>query len=87
MLKFSGIYRKLLVLMVLSGSLFVFSSSNSVSASICCTDLHAMCDQAYDYCVIDCNMYQGIPTKYAQCVGACESSRFNCLSAACNITC
>ncbi len=87
MLKFAGIYRKLLVLMVLSGSLFVFSSSNSVSASICCTDLHAICDQWYDNCVLDCNMYQGIPTKYAQCVSACESSRLTCLGFNCDITC
>ena len=83
----AGIYRKVLILTVLAGSLFVFSSANSASASICCTDLHTICDQNYDNCVLDCNVYQGIPAKYAQCVGVCQSNRFNCLSASCDITC
>jgi hypothetical protein len=76
-----------MVLAVLSGSLFIFSSLNPASASICCTDLHAICDQWYDDCVEDCNVYQGIPVKYAICVNACESSRFNCYGFNCDITC
>jgi hypothetical protein len=80
MLKFTGIYRKLLVLAVLSGSLFVFSSSNSASASIiCCTEVQAYCDQLYGYCALDCNVDLGIPAKYAECIAACESSRLTCL--------
>lgn len=81
----SGIYRKLLILTVLSGSLFVVSSLNPVSALPCCSDLH--CESNYDSCALNCNVYQGVPAKYAQCIGACEDALTACWAIHCDHGC
>ena len=74
----SGIYRKLMVLTVLSGSLFMFSSLNSASAIPCCAPLYAACNNAYNTCVTNCNVYLGIPPKYAICVDSCDKGLLAC---------
>jgi hypothetical protein len=85
----SGICRKLMILTVLSGSLFIFSSLNSASALHCCSPLFAACNSAHNSCVLDCNLYQGVPAKYAQCVGACDAALLACQADAepCDHTC
>ncbi len=84
------IYRKFLILAVLSGSLFVFSSVNRAGAADpCCGPRLDACDNAYSTCVINCHVYIGIPPKYAECTSACELVHLNCYMAAepCNPTC
>jgi hypothetical protein len=71
-------YRKLMILAVLSGSLFAFSSLNTISAIPCCSPRYAACDVAHDSCVANCNMYLGIPAKYAQCVDLCDKGLLAC---------
>ncbi len=81
------IYRKCLILAVLAGSLFIFTSLNRVSAIPCCIPMYEACEATYSTCVINCNVYQGIPAKYAQCVSACDGPYYACLARDCNPTC
>ena len=80
MLKFisSGLYRKFLVLAVLSVSLFVLSSANRASAIPCCAPFFTACDNAYTSCVSGCHLYIGIPTKYALCLDNCDKAKLAC---------
>ena len=77
------IYRKILMLAVLSVSLFVLSSTNqsasrSATAIPCCGSLFEICDEEYESCVLDCHLYIGVPSKYAECLGNCKIDQFNC---------
>ncbi len=80
MLKFisSGLYRKLLVLTVLSVSLFVLSSANRSAALPCCQPFITACDNAHATCVVNCNVYIGIPPKYAICIDSCDKAQMAC---------
>lgn len=74
------IYRKLLVLCLLSVGLFIAASANldRASAVPCCSS----CEPAYDACVADCAYhYPQNPARYAQCVSLnCDPSYNWCLS-------
>ena len=81
MLKFANlkIYRKLLILMILAGSLLAVSSSGRTAAMPCCND---HCEVAYDSCTTFCNVhYQNNPGRMAQCLEQCDDDYNACLIA------
>ena len=86
----SKIYRKLLILMVLSGSIFVLSSSNRATALPYCCPLWEACDNEAEICFAYCDYhYQQNPLRHAQCVGICEDEHSQCYQDAlpCNPDC
>ena len=77
-----SVYRRMLILMILTGSLFAFSLPQAISALPCCAPLYAACNSAHNSCVANCNIYSGIPAKYAQCVDQCDKALLACQAAA-----
>jgi len=75
----SKISRKLLILAVLSGSLFVFSSLNRVAAIPCCGD---HCINEFNACTAYCySHYANKPYRIPQCLDNCDEDYQNCLIA------
>jgi hypothetical protein len=73
------IYRKFLMLAVLSVSLFVLSSTNqSATLPLCCTLWHA-CDDESLSCAWGCAalFLPQSPTKYQECASECEAENFS----------
>jgi hypothetical protein len=73
------LYRKFLILAILSGSLFVTSSLNNAAATIpyCCPLWHACDDEIYG-CYVNCNWLINNPPRYQQCTAACDDANFQC---------
>jgi hypothetical protein len=77
-----SVYRRLLILVMLTGALFVFSLPERTLALPCCGPLFAACNSAHSSCVSDCHVYMGVPAKYAQCVDQCDKGLLACQAAA-----
>jgi hypothetical protein len=81
MFKLPGLklYRKFLILAVLSGSLLAFSSFNQAATLPYCCPLWHHCDEVAEGCFLECAyIYPPTTTRYQQCITACENANFQC---------
>ncbi len=70
------IYRKFLILAVLSGSVFLFSSAFRTAALPCCAPRWAVCMNTYNLCVLGCATLDR--PQHDICVENCEAALLNC---------
>jgi hypothetical protein len=69
------LYRKLLILCVITAGVFVLSANVRVSAVPCCN----ACEPAYDECLTWCSGEEWKPQFYSYCVATyCEPAYYTC---------
>lgn len=80
MFKFTGLklYRKFMILAVLSGSLLAFTSLNQAATQPFCCPLWHACDDAVYGCYVNCNFLISNPPRYQQCTNQCDADNFQC---------